>query len=310
MARKLRIQFPGAIYHLINRGNYRRDLFLSVGEAQAFLDAVHEAQAMMGWRVHAYALMRNHYRLAVETPEPNLVSGMHWLQTTWATRFNRFRQERGHLFQGRYQSVLVEDSAALRRVVDYIHLNPVRARIVPAEQVRSYRWTSLPGIVRGDGWVDDAGWRAGGRFDSSEPARRAYERYLIDTGRDEASWEARGLVGLSAGWAIGTHAWRRGIAEEHGRLALTAGLETQQSAELRHATWEKAVRDALAVAGRGDAELAGKPLLQPWKLQLAIDARQRCGASLSWLASRLHLGSAASLRSYFCRARRNQQTTA
>jgi putative transposase len=84
VARRLRIQFPGAIYHVINRGNYRRDLFLSAAEAKAFLETVREARDLMGWRVHAYVLMRNHYHLAIETPEPNLVEGMHWLQSTWA----------------------------------------------------------------------------------------------------------------------------------------------------------------------------------------------------------------------------------
>jgi REP element-mobilizing transposase RayT len=105
MARRLRIQYPGAIYHVINRGNYRRDLFTSPGEAQAFLATVKEAKERMGWHVHAYVLMRNHYHLAIETPEPNLVQGMHWLQTTWSSRFNRFRSESGHLFQGRYRAL-------------------------------------------------------------------------------------------------------------------------------------------------------------------------------------------------------------
>lgn len=312
MARKLRIQFPGAIYHLINRGNYRRDLFFSVGEAQAFLDAVREAQAMMGWRVHAYALMRNHYHLAVETPEPNLVSGMHWLQTTWATRFNRFRQERGHLFQGRYQSVLVEDSAALGRVVDYIHLNPVRARIGGPDQVRHYRWTSLAGIVRGDSWGDDRGWRAEGRFAAEDGARAAYERFLIALARDEASWEARGLTGLSHGWAIGTAAWRRKSAEEHGRLALAPGLARAQGGELREAMWEKSLREELAAAGREESELATRPMRQAWKLRVAARTRQKTGASIGWLARRMQFGRPATLRTYLCRqkAEENQQTTA
>jgi REP element-mobilizing transposase RayT len=74
-----------------------------------------------------FCLLRNHYHVALTTPVPNLGDGMHWLQTTFALRFNRFRSERGHLFQGRYQSPLVEDAAALVRVVDYIHLNPVLA---------------------------------------------------------------------------------------------------------------------------------------------------------------------------------------
>jgi REP element-mobilizing transposase RayT len=149
MARKLRIEYPGAKYHIINRGNYRRDLFESTGAGEAFLTALGEAAGRHGWRLFAYVLMRNHFHLAIETPQPNLVEGMHWLQSTVATRFNRFRDERGHLFQGRYQSILIEDAAALARVVDYIHLNPVRARVVATEHLCDYRWSSLFLYLRG-----------------------------------------------------------------------------------------------------------------------------------------------------------------
>ncbi len=83
--------------------------------------------------------MPNHYHLALETPDPNLVEGMHWWQSTFATRFNRFRGERGRLFQGRYQSPLVEDARALVRAINYIHLNPVRAHLVPAANCASFR---------------------------------------------------------------------------------------------------------------------------------------------------------------------------
>jgi REP element-mobilizing transposase RayT len=312
MARKLRIQFPGAIYHVINRGNYRRDLFVSPGEALAFLATIKEAQALMGWRVHAYALMRNHYHLALETPEPNLVEGMHWLQSTWATRFNRFRRERGHLFQGRYQSLLVEDTGALGRVVDYIHLNPVRAKIVPPERVRHYRWTSLAGIVKGDSWTDARGWQAGGRFTGDEPGRNAYERFLIDIGRDEAGWEARGLTGLSRGWAIGTSGWRRAMAKEYGDLALTSGLESQEVRDLRESRWESTLSDALAAMKRTPADLATEPMKQPWKLTLAAQVRRTSGAPIVWLATRLQLGAATSLRSYLWRfdSHDKQRTTA
>lgn len=308
MARKLRIQFPGAIYHVINRGNYRRDLFLSPAEAQSFLDTLREAQALMGWQVHAYALMRNHYHLALETPEPNLVEGMHWLQSTWATRFNRFRQERGHLFQGRYQSLVIEDAAALGRVVDYIHLNPVRAKIVAPDQVRSYRWTSLAGVVKGTGWTDDRGWQAGGRFTGSPAGRAAYERHLIEIGRDEAQWKARGLVGLSKGWAIGSTAWRRALAKEYRRLALTEGLSRADVHEMRECSWEAAVADGLKRRKRREQELATRPLKQPWKIRLAAEVRRKSGAPIVWLARRLHLGAPVSLRSYLSRA--TQATTA
>lgn len=312
MARKLRIQYPGALYHVINRGNYRRDLFVSAGEALAFLGTLHEATALMGWRLQAYALMRNHYHFAVATPEPNLVEGMHWLQSTWATRFNRFRQERGHLFQGRYQAVLIEDDAALGRVVDYIHLNPVRAKIVLPDQVRNFRWSSLAGIVAGDGRVDDRGWRAARRFGDDAVARKTYEHYLIGVGHDEARWEELGLKGLSQGWAIGTAAWRQAMAKEYGRRALEPGLEADQVRELRQGTWETALQRALREIGRAEADLVTRPNKQEWKLTIAARVRHESGASLAWLARRLHFGAATTLRSYLCRQRqgKNQQTTA
>ncbi len=100
MARRLRIQYDGALYHVLNRGNYRRDVFETVGAVQAFVSVLVEAVSRYGWWLHAYVVMQNHFHLAVETPRANLVEGMHWLQGTLATRFNRYRDERGHLFQG------------------------------------------------------------------------------------------------------------------------------------------------------------------------------------------------------------------
>ena len=301
MARKLRIQFEGAMYHVINRGNYGRDLFGNEGEAQAFLETVGEAKAMMGWRLHAYVLMRNHYHLALETPEPNLVEGMHWLQSTWATRFNRFRQERGHLFQGRYQALLIEDAAVLGKVVDYIHLNPVRAKIVLADQVKDYPWSSLDSIVKGSGKVDDLGWRAAGRFGLDDGARKAYESYLVEVGADEGRWEALGLSGLAKGWAIGSSGWRKAIAKEYGHLALNPGLEREEVKELREGAWERKLELMLKALSREEADLATKPKRQDWKVEIAVRIRKESGASIAWLANRLQLGAAATLRGYMCR---------
>jgi REP element-mobilizing transposase RayT len=297
---------------VINRGNYRRDLFISPTEAEAFLEALREAKRLMGWSVHAYALMRNHYHLAIETPEPNLVEGMHWLQSTWATRFNRFRQEHGHLFQGRYQSILVENASSLGRVVDYLHLNPVRAKVVAPDQVKSYRWTSLPGIAKGNSWTDDDGWRAGGRFNDTTNGRAAYVDYLIELAQDEASWEARGLTGLSRGWAIGTTAWRRSLAKAYGQRALGEGLSKDDVAALRLEAWEAALAEGLAENHRRESDLALAPRKQDWKIQLAAEVRQKSGAPVAWLALRLQLGAPASLRSYLCRDKEmdQQRTTA
>ncbi len=92
----------------------------------------------MEWRLYGWCLMSNHYHLCVETPHPNLVEGMGWLQSTFANRFNRFRQSNGHVFQGRYKAILL-DGDAVGPVCHYIHLNPVRAGLVDASALQSYK---------------------------------------------------------------------------------------------------------------------------------------------------------------------------
>jgi putative transposase len=311
MARKLRIQYPGAIYHVINRGNYRRALFLAPGEGQSFLQTLGEGVRLMGWRLHAYVLMSNHFHLAVETPEPNLVEGMHWLSSTWATKFNRFRKERGHLFQGRYQALVIEEASALARVVDYIHLNPVRAKLIEPVQLRSYRWSSLPGILRGEVQVDAAGWQGGGRFGTGAIAPEVYGNYLLDLAQRAVEWEKLGVSGLSRGWAIGTEGWRKTLAREHGHQVLGVGLATREVKELRERVWEEAVQEELSRCGMNEADLRTKPLRQDWKVALAEKVRSDKGAAIAWLAARLQLGQADSLRGYLWQNRRNHtQNTA
>ena len=154
MARKLRWEYAGACYHAINRGNYRKDLFAVKGAAESFEACLFEASERAGWRLHAFVIMRNHFHLAVETPEPNLSEGMRWLQATWAARFNRYRGEVGRPFQGRYKALHVEAGHALAQVAHYIHLNPVRAGVVPGERAGEFRWSSLhwfPGSANGVG---------------------------------------------------------------------------------------------------------------------------------------------------------------
>ena len=106
MPRRLRIQYPDARYHVINRGNFRQPVFASDGAALAFERALAEATRRYRWRVHAYVVLSNHFHVALETPEPNLTDGMHWLLTTFCSRHNRCRGRHGHLFQGRYKALL------------------------------------------------------------------------------------------------------------------------------------------------------------------------------------------------------------
>ena len=167
--------------------------------------------------------------------------------------------------------------------------------------MRHFRWSSLAGIVAGDGKVQDRGWQAGGRFGASLDARKAYEHYLIGIGRDETRWAELGLHELSRGWAIGSAAWRQSLAKEYNHLALQPGLEAADVRELRERAWEASVQKALAERNRTDADLITKPRKQPWKLAVAAQSRADSGASFSWLAQRLHFGAPASLRGYLCR---------
>ncbi len=148
MARKSRIESNDGLYHIINRGNYRRDLFYSAKTKRAFIRTLIEACEKSGWWLYAYVIMRNHYHLAIATPKGNLIFGMQWLQSTFANRFNRLRGENGHLFQGRYKSLVVEPGTALCEVVNYIHLNPVRAGIVSIGHVGDYAFSSLPKFLQ------------------------------------------------------------------------------------------------------------------------------------------------------------------
>lgn len=136
MARKLRIEHPGAIYHVMNRGDRREPIFKDDLDRRRFLETLAESCVKTGWRVPAYCLMDNHFHLVVETPLPNLVAGTKWLLGTYTSRFNRHHKLFGHLFSGRYKALVVDGSGNgyLLTVCDYVHLNPVRAKLLAPEQ--------------------------------------------------------------------------------------------------------------------------------------------------------------------------------
>ena len=147
MARKLRVEYAGAIYHVMNRGDRRELIFMDDADRQRFIDTLGEACAKTGWQVHAYVLMPNHFHVVVETPQPNLVYGMKWLLGTYTSRFNRRHTLFGQLFSGRYKSLIVDGSGSgyLKSVGDYVHLNPARAKLVVADApLESFAWSSWP----------------------------------------------------------------------------------------------------------------------------------------------------------------------
>ena len=115
MGRKLRVQYPGAIYHVMNRGDRREPIFKDDADRERFLQTLGEACAKTDWQVHALCLMPNHFHLVVETPRANLVAGMKWFLGTYTSRFNRRHKLFGHLFSGRYKSLVVDGHPAGQR---------------------------------------------------------------------------------------------------------------------------------------------------------------------------------------------------
>ena len=130
MPRKLRIEYPGAIYHVMNRGDHQEPIFREDGDRELFLETLGQACAKTNWQVHAYCLMSNHFHLVIETPGANLVSGMKWLLGTYTGRFNRKHKLFGHLFSGRYKALVVDGSGSgyLKTVCEYDSAKVIRSR--------------------------------------------------------------------------------------------------------------------------------------------------------------------------------------
>lgn len=219
MARQLRLQFPGAVYHITARGNARQDIFIDDRDRARFLDLLGREIEQHRWRCHAFCLMDNHYHLLVETPEANLSRGMKRLNMAYAQSFNRRHGRAGHLFQGRYHTIIVEKDDHLLELCRYIVLNPVRAGTAAVPEVwpwSSYRATAS-GRATGLGSPDwlTTGWTLQ-RFGGDDTAgRRAYRRFVREGIGAASPWD-----GLRGGAFLGGEKFLRAMTERIGRESL------------------------------------------------------------------------------------------
>ena len=293
MARKLRVEFPGAIYHVMNRGDRREEIFRDDQDRARFLETLAEACAKTGWQVHAFCLMPNHFHLVVETPQPNLVAGMKWFLGTYTSRFNRRHRLFGHLFSGRYKSLLISGQGGyLRTVGEYVHLNPVRAKLLPAKApLRSYRWSSFPAYLKAPSqraaWlrVDRVLGECGIPKDSLA-GRREFER-LVEGRRGQESGEA--FAGIRRGWCLGDEAFRQELLE---RVLAKAGPQHYgaELAESAEAKAERIVAEELDKRGWKLEELAARRKGEAEKVAMARRLRRETTMTLAWIAARLRMG--------------------
>lgn len=197
MARPLRLEFAGALYHLTARGNARGEIFLDDEDRRLFAGLLSKEIAQQGWRCYAYCLMSNHFHLLIETPAGNLVSGMRRLNGVYTQAFNRRHGRVGHVLQGRYKAIVVDKESYGLELCRYIVLNPVRAKMV--KRPEDWRWSSyraIAGLVSAPDWLD-VDWLLRQFGSDVNRARYAYRRFVSEGIGQASPWEhLRGQIWL------------------------------------------------------------------------------------------------------------------
>jgi REP element-mobilizing transposase RayT len=298
VARRIRIQYAGALYHVVSRGDRNGPIFADDADRESFLKTLDEARGKALWRIHAYVLMPDHFHLILKTPEANLVAGMKWLLGTYTTRFNVRHGLRGHLFAGRYKATPIDPRGEyLRSALDYVHLNPARAKLIQADQpLREFHWSSFGSYLEPNDAprkrpVVEPALTVFGAPDAGRKSGRDFERHMewrrtLDLNEEFQS--------LRHGWFFGTDSFQ---AELLARMDLIpaanhTGPEIHQSAEARA---ERIVTRELAHLEWSEQELREHAKGALEKIRIAEQLRQESTVTIGWIAERLRMGTAGHL---------------
>jgi putative transposase len=289
MPRRLRIQYSGAIYHVMARGNGRQDIVRDDADRDRLQEFLGRAAVRCSWRVYAFAILSNHLHIVLKTPQPNLAKGMQTFLSAYANAWARRHRFSGHVFQGRYRTELVEDETYLWNVTRYVHLNPVRAGLV--ERPAAWRWSSYRGYARRAHRLDWVAYEElhqswNGAFGGSDPAG-AYRKYVTAglTEPSKSPW-----LDAHHGWILGSLAFVDRVGslirgesrrEQRRELRMVRGLPLTQVCDVVCALYGI---DRLLLSQRGNPHLA--------RAALAYVARLRTTATNAELASMLGLSRA------------------
>lgn len=206
MARPLRIEFPGAFYHVTSRGNARLPIFHIDGDRNTFLDILKQVLDRYKWCCHAYCLMDNHYHLVIETPEGNLSRAMRHLNGVYTQKYNWIHKKTGHVFQGRYKAIIVDQDSYLLELCRYVALNPVRVKRV--ENPEDWPWSSFrftAGLAEPPDFLT-TDWILSQFSSEKKSAQDEYYRFVNDTVKKSTPWEKlQGQIFLGSPAFIASH---------------------------------------------------------------------------------------------------------
>ncbi len=314
MTRKIRMEEAGGLYHVLNRGNYRRGIFEEEGAKDAFEATLLEACERAGWVLHAYCVMGNHYHLALETPEGNLSEGMRWLQSVYANRFNRYRKESGHLFQGRYKSLIVENRERLAWLCHYLHLNPVRAKLGGPGELAGYRWSSYWHLQRPKDRprVLDLTTCLGGAgsLEDTPAGRRKYAEYLSWLSANEPAQKELAFSKMSRGWAIGGDRFKKDFVQDEAMERRVIKQTQAEAREVRQERWAAVLEKGMKRLRKTARDVQNDPKSADWKVALAADLKKRMLCTNRWLGERLNMGPPPAVCRYVSEALRGSRPAA
>ena len=316
MPRAPRIEFENACYHIMARGNRREPIVFGDDDRKLFVKTLSEAATRYHWEVFAWVLMDNHYHFVLRNPQANLVEGMQWLQNAYTRRLNAKHQLWGHLFGGRYRSILIENQDSggavwrdyLRTVIDYVHLNPGRAGLVDGvDRVSTdYPWSSLAQgyqqpPTRRPKWLAVAeGLDLYGEKDTARGRRSfiaRYDKWSADESGleykvDGGSFEAR----VKRGWFWGSEAFKEKLITvlENGPARESRDFrssETSRDWEEKRA--QEILKEGESHFGESLKELVEKQYGDWTRTSLAWAVWKETSMSHRWIAENLNLKSAA-----------------
>jgi REP element-mobilizing transposase RayT len=320
MARTPRVEFAGATYHVMCRGNHQEAIFKDVKDHERFLDTLGEVSERNGWLIHAFVLMSNHYHLLLETPEPNLVDGMQWFQSTYTQRFNARHKVWGHLFQGRYKALPVDQGEFFKTVADYIHLNPARAYAFNLENgaLSDFKWSSYCGMMRpaqrpefltvkrvlaSHGLVDDVSGRS--RY------RNYMKRRILDILHSSHPMEAdEQWRKIRRGWAYGADEFCQKVQGLFDAVVAGKRRDSYMGEEIRkhdELEAEKLFHRGLEVCGIAEADLPALKKGDDRKKVIAWSIRKNTSVRVEWITRRLIMGVTSNFSRYIRSVEESQE---